>query len=64
MEPTVIQCDNGSLLVGDAHGGLVQPTVRVPTVPDLCLLLTPSQVQELLSALIAGRRSAGGYPWS
>jgi hypothetical protein len=63
MEPVIVQCVNGSLSVGDAHGGLVQLTVRVPTA-DLCLLLTPNQVQELLAALIAGRRESGGYPWS
>lgn len=64
MEPIVIVCGDGSLVVGDAQGGLTQLTVRAPTVPDLCLLLTSNQVQELLTALIAGRREAGGYPWS
>jgi hypothetical protein len=64
MEPIAIACETGSLLVEDAHGGLVQLTMRVPTVPDVHLLLTPSGVQELLAAVIAARRIAGGYPWS
>jgi hypothetical protein len=64
MEPIAVRCAGGSLLVEDAHGGLVRLTVRVEAVPDLCLLLNPNGVQELLAAVIAARRESGGYPWS
>jgi hypothetical protein len=63
MEPTVVICEGGSLVVGHAQGGLVQLTLRVPGVPDLAVLCSARVVQELLAALIAERRRAGGYPW-